>query len=162
MRRETTNRLRFVLEELIPPILKDSTLFRWLATSIWGRHIVELADFRRRAPFVSAEEYAALYRAHPRVHEGTDNSEADSSNNQAGMWALPTRNHAVGNRFANSFNGMFYQANFAGGFGRGFLNNAPAPARSRSSSSSSSAAPARRSRSRSNSSSSGFRRGFLG
>ena len=50
---------------------------------------------------------------------GTDNSEADSSNNQAGMWALPTRNHVVGNRFSNSFNGMFFQANFAGGSGRG-------------------------------------------
>ena len=29
---------------------------------------------------------------------------------QAGLWALPTHNHIVGNRFANSFNGMFFQA----------------------------------------------------
>lgn len=76
MRRETSNRLRFILEELIPPALKDSALFRFLATRIWGRHIVDLADFRRRAPFVSAEEYETLYRTHPRVHEGSDNSEA--------------------------------------------------------------------------------------
>lgn len=76
MRRETSNRIRFILEDLIPPILKDSLLFRWLAELIWGKHIRELAEFRRRAPFLSPQEYEALYRAHPRVHEGTDNSEA--------------------------------------------------------------------------------------
>ena len=36
---------------------------------------------------------------------GTDNGEADTTLNQAGLWALPSRNHILGNRFANSFNG---------------------------------------------------------
>lgn len=76
MRRETSNRIRFILEELVPPLLKDSILYRLAAARIWGQHIVDLADFRRRAPFVTAEEYEAVYRAHPRVHAQTDNSEA--------------------------------------------------------------------------------------
>ncbi|MGQ0502701.1 MAG: class I SAM-dependent methyltransferase [Panacagrimonas sp.] len=76
MRRETSNWLRFILEELVPPVVKDSALFRVPAARIWGQHIVDLADFRRRAPFVTAEEYEAIYRAHPRVHNQTDNSES--------------------------------------------------------------------------------------
>ena len=50
---------------------------------------------------------------------GTDNADADTSVNQAGLWALGFVNHVIGNRFANHFNGMFYQAGFAGGVGRG-------------------------------------------
>ena len=52
---------------------------------------------------------------------GTDNAEADTVLNQAGLWALPTNNHIIGNRFANSFNGLFFQSNFAGGVGRGHV-----------------------------------------
>lgn len=76
MNREMTNRIRFVLEDLLPPVLRDSTLFRAVASMAWGEHISRLADFRARAPFLSDAEYEALYRDHPRVHEGTDNSEA--------------------------------------------------------------------------------------
>ncbi|MBU1286606.1 MAG: class I SAM-dependent methyltransferase [Alphaproteobacteria bacterium] len=76
MKRETTNRIRFVLEDIVPAFLHDSSLFRHAASLIWGKHIVELASFRERAPFLSDQEYEALYRNHPRVHEGTDNSEA--------------------------------------------------------------------------------------
>ena len=76
MRRETTNRIRFAIEELLPPIVRDSFLFRNAARAVWGGHIDTLADFRTRAPFLDAGEYEALYRAHPRVHEDTDNSAA--------------------------------------------------------------------------------------
>jgi len=76
MNRETTNRIRFVLEDVLPPLLRDSGVFRWAAKRVWGDHISQLAKFRERAPFLSAEEYAELYRNHPRVHEGTDNSAA--------------------------------------------------------------------------------------
>ena len=76
MRRETTNRIRFAIEELLPPIVRDSFLFRGAARAVWGGHIDALADFRTRAPFLAASEYEALYRAHPRVHEDTDNSSA--------------------------------------------------------------------------------------
>ena len=75
MRRETTNRIRFVLEELLPPIVRDGAAFRLLASAVWGSHIVRLAEFRERGAFITADEYAALYREHPRVHDETDNSE---------------------------------------------------------------------------------------
>lgn len=76
MHRETTNRIRFVLEECIPPILRDSGAYRMAAQAVWGSHIARLADFRMRAPFLTEGEYETLYREHPRVHHGTDNSEA--------------------------------------------------------------------------------------
>jgi SAM-dependent methyltransferase len=76
MRREQTNQIRFVMEELLPPILRDTALFKYAASLAWGKHISDLAEFRISAPFVTAERYSQLYRDHPRVHEGTDNSEA--------------------------------------------------------------------------------------
>lgn len=76
MNRETTNRIRFVIEDVLPPILRDSALFRQAASLVWGKHITKLARFRERAPFLTAGEYEDLYREHPRVHAGTDNSQA--------------------------------------------------------------------------------------
>ena len=40
----------------------------------WGNHIEALKEFRCNAASLSAEDYEKLYREHPRVHEGTDNS----------------------------------------------------------------------------------------
>lgn len=74
MNRETTNRIRFVLEDIVPPILRDSKAFKALASLAWGKHIGDLASFRARAPFLTDQEYEDLYKMHPRVHEGTDNS----------------------------------------------------------------------------------------
>jgi len=74
MNRETTNRIRFVLEDIVPPILRDSKLFKGMASLAWGKHIGDLASFRERAPFLTDQEYEDLYKMHPRVHEGTDNS----------------------------------------------------------------------------------------
>ena len=76
MNREMTNRIRFVLEDVLPPVVRDSRLFRSAAQLAWGEHINRLAEFRERAPFLTPAEYESLYRDHPRVHEGTDNSDA--------------------------------------------------------------------------------------
>jgi len=76
MRRETTNFVRFLIEDCMPPILQDSRIFHLLARAAWGSHVSRLADFRARAPFLTPGEYESLYREHPRVHEGTDNSVA--------------------------------------------------------------------------------------
>jgi SAM-dependent methyltransferase len=76
MNRETTNSIRFVLEDILPPVMRDSKLYLWAARRVWGKHVDALADFRHRAPFLTPQEYEALYKAHPRVHNGTDNSEA--------------------------------------------------------------------------------------
>jgi SAM-dependent methyltransferase len=76
VRREQTNQIRFVMEELLPPIVRDTALFRFAASLAWGKHVSTLAEFRKQSPFVTAKEYNALYQVHPRVHEGTDNSRA--------------------------------------------------------------------------------------
>lgn len=76
MNRETTNKIRFVIEDILPPALRDSRMFKSLANMAWGGHIDHLADFRARAPFLSDQEYENLYKNHPRVHEGSDNSKA--------------------------------------------------------------------------------------
>ncbi len=76
MNRETTNRIRFILEDMLPAIVRDSRAFKALASLVWGQHISELAAFRERAAFLTDDEYEALYQKHPRVHEGSDNSKA--------------------------------------------------------------------------------------
>lgn len=76
MDRETTNRIRFVLEELVPPLLRDSWLFRFLFRRYWGELVDDLEAFRSRAHYVTAEEYAAIYSALPRIQDDTDNSRA--------------------------------------------------------------------------------------
>lgn len=50
---------------------------------------------------------------------GTDNGEADTSLNQAAYWSLSHTNHFIGNRAANTFNGVFFHPSFAPK-GRGF------------------------------------------
>jgi 2-polyprenyl-3-methyl-5-hydroxy-6-metoxy-1,4-benzoquinol methylase len=75
MRRETTNRIRYIIEDVLPPMMRDSQLFRKIAELAWGDHISDLARFREQAPFLSPAEYEALYRKHPRVHAATDNSQ---------------------------------------------------------------------------------------
>lgn len=76
MNRETTNAIRTVIEDWLPPAVRDSGMFRTAARLVWGRHIDALAAFRRRAAVLTPEEYRDLYAAHPRVHEQTDNSAA--------------------------------------------------------------------------------------
>jgi hypothetical protein len=46
MKRETTNLIRFLVEDLLPPIVRDSAIFRAVARAAWGSHIDALADFR--------------------------------------------------------------------------------------------------------------------
>ncbi|KAL6070194.1 G8 domain-containing protein [Balamuthia mandrillaris] len=43
---------------------------------------------------------------------GTDNAEADTDLNHAAYWSLSHTNHFLGNRAANSFNGIFFHPSF--------------------------------------------------
>jgi SAM-dependent methyltransferase len=76
MNRETSNRIRFLIEEVLPPIIRDSAAFRAIGRAVYGTHIDALAAFRKRAPLLTPAEYESLYREHPRVHDDTDNSAA--------------------------------------------------------------------------------------
>ena len=76
MKRESVNWIRWVLEEVIPPIIRDSSAMRWLFRRHWGRLIDDIEDFRARIPFVSAAEYKSIYERMPRIQNETDNSAA--------------------------------------------------------------------------------------
>jgi ubiquinone/menaquinone biosynthesis C-methylase UbiE len=76
MRRETVNAIRYLLEEWLPPALRDSALMRWLFRGYWGRFVDDLEEFRANIHRVTPAEYADIYRRMPRIQEGTDNSEA--------------------------------------------------------------------------------------
>jgi ubiquinone/menaquinone biosynthesis C-methylase UbiE len=76
VKRESVNFVRYVLEEWIPPILRDSRLMRWLFRTYWGGFIDDLERFRANIHRVSDAEYAEIYRRMPRIQQDTDNSEA--------------------------------------------------------------------------------------
>ncbi len=76
MRRETVNFIRYLLEEWLPPAVRDSAPMRWLFRSYWGRFIDDLEVFRANIHRVTPAEYADIYRRMPRIQEGTDNSDA--------------------------------------------------------------------------------------
>jgi SAM-dependent methyltransferase len=76
MKRETTNAIRTVLEDWLPPVVRDSSAMRWLFRQHWGRLVDDLESFRSRIAFVSDEEYQSIYERMPRVQDETDNSEA--------------------------------------------------------------------------------------
>lgn len=78
MKRETSNILRTILEDWIPPVLRDTWFFRWLFGLAFGQKaIISMAELRRRAPYLSDADFERFYQNDAvRVHEGTDNSEA--------------------------------------------------------------------------------------
>jgi SAM-dependent methyltransferase len=76
MKRETTNAIRWALEELLPPFIRDSAPMRWLFRRHWGVLVDDIEKFRAEIPFVTAEEYRSIYTRLPRVQDETDNSAA--------------------------------------------------------------------------------------
>ncbi|HEY6125662.1 MAG TPA: class I SAM-dependent methyltransferase [Steroidobacteraceae bacterium] len=76
MKRERVNFIRYLLEEWIPPALRDSAPMRWLFRAYWGRFVDDLEKFRANIHRVTPAEYADIYRRMPRIQESTDNSDA--------------------------------------------------------------------------------------
>jgi SAM-dependent methyltransferase len=76
MKRETVNGIRFALEELLPPIVRDSAVMRWLFRRHWGTLVDDIEQFRAQIPFVTPAEYKSIYERMPRVQDDTDNSGA--------------------------------------------------------------------------------------
>ncbi len=76
MKRESVNFIRYLLEEWVPPALRDSSPMRWLFRLYWGRFIDDLEAFRANIHHVTAEQYDDIYRRMPRIQQGTDNSAA--------------------------------------------------------------------------------------
>lgn len=76
MRRETVNRIRFLLEDWLPPAIRDSSFMRMLFRLYWGTFIDDLECFRKRITSLSAESYKNVYERMPRIQDETDNSVA--------------------------------------------------------------------------------------
>jgi ubiquinone/menaquinone biosynthesis C-methylase UbiE len=76
MRRETVNTIRYVLEEWLPPGLRDSAFMRWLFRLYWGTFVDDLERFRAQITHLSAAEYKNIYERMPRIQDETDNSAA--------------------------------------------------------------------------------------
>lgn len=78
MKKETSNRIRFWIEDVMPAFVRDSALFRWAATRAFGDSIVKLANFRKRVTYVTEDEYAEIYKSTPAMHEHGDNTAASN------------------------------------------------------------------------------------
>jgi 2-polyprenyl-3-methyl-5-hydroxy-6-metoxy-1,4-benzoquinol methylase len=76
VKRETVNAIRTVLEEVLPPFVRDSGPMRWLFRQHWGPLVDDIERFRERIPFVTPAEYKSIYERMPRVQDETDNSDA--------------------------------------------------------------------------------------
>lgn len=76
MKRESVNRIRYVLEEWLPPVVRDSGLMRRLFRLHWGPFIDDLERFRMHITQLSAEDYRSVYERMPRIQDETDNSRA--------------------------------------------------------------------------------------
>jgi SAM-dependent methyltransferase len=74
--RDQVNRIRFVLEELIPAVLRDSPAFRALVWFYARGKTRYYTSFRERSPYMTEEEYAEYYRNFPRIMSQTDLNEA--------------------------------------------------------------------------------------
>lgn len=61
--RRAVNLARYLLEDLLPPALRDSPLFLPLMYLAWGRDAPRFIAFRDRVRTMSAEEYASHYAA---------------------------------------------------------------------------------------------------
>lgn len=64
MNRALTNAIRFVLDECIPPIIRDSRWFMYPFFYIWykGKNVALYMDFKSKVYEMSDEEYAEAYR----------------------------------------------------------------------------------------------------
>jgi ubiquinone/menaquinone biosynthesis C-methylase UbiE len=76
MKRETTNRIRYVLEEVLPPFIRDSAPMRWLFRRYWGPLIDDLESFRANIHHITEAQYDDIYARMPRIQDETDNSTA--------------------------------------------------------------------------------------
>lgn len=63
MKRELTNKIRFILDELVPPLIRDSKWFMWpFFVAAYGKfNVTDFMNFKSRAYKMTTEEYAQFY-----------------------------------------------------------------------------------------------------
>lgn len=76
MRRETTNLIRFFLEDCCPPLIRDIRLLNALLSKMSGMDLEACYALRRNIPTLDAQTLTDFYSRYPRIQEDTDNSAA--------------------------------------------------------------------------------------
>lgn len=76
LNRSIVNRIRYVLEDLVPPFLRDSWLFYALMHLVLRGKTRHYVSFRPRSPYMTAAEYDEFYRSYPPLLEKTDLNDA--------------------------------------------------------------------------------------
>lgn len=75
MKREQTNIIRFILEDCIPPIIRDLPILNRLFSALSGMDLKKCRQLRASIPTLTPEQLAHFYQDFPRVQEDTDNSQ---------------------------------------------------------------------------------------
>jgi len=70
--RSIINRIRYVLEDVIPPAVRDSRLFYFLMYLVLRGRTADYVSFRSRSPYMDGEEYDRFYREYSPLLEKTD------------------------------------------------------------------------------------------
>ena len=74
MKRENTNKIRFVLEELLPPIFRDSFIFKLIIKFLY-RDDKTHQNLKYNIINLSEKEYIKYYENMPQIHNNSDLSE---------------------------------------------------------------------------------------
>ena len=74
MKRENTNKIRFILEELLPPFLRDSFIFK-LIIKYFYRQDKTHQKLKSNILKISKKEYINYYKNMPEMHDFSDLSE---------------------------------------------------------------------------------------
>ena len=72
MNREKTNMIRYVLEDILPPIIRDSFLFKFIIKIFISK---TLENFKTKILKISQKEYLNLYKGLNKIHKKTDLSQ---------------------------------------------------------------------------------------
>jgi ubiquinone/menaquinone biosynthesis C-methylase UbiE len=72
--RKNSNRIRFVLDQILPPILRDSRLMTPLMYVAFRDYAKEIAKFRERAHNLTEKEYNDYYRNIRILQDESDNT----------------------------------------------------------------------------------------
>lgn len=74
MKREHTNIVRFILEDCLPPAIRDWAPLNRLLSRLSGIDLTKCRQLRESIPNLTPEQLSAFYRSFPRIQEQTDNS----------------------------------------------------------------------------------------
>lgn len=82
MKREFTNVIRYVMDEWIPPVIRDSRWFMYPVFHYWfhGKYIREIMNFKKDVFYMSDEQYSDFYK---KIHNRADDRPTDM--NQASI-----------------------------------------------------------------------------